>query len=231
MDFTIIDSKKHEEIKKCVLGSGRFKLYKSSFYKEYDPIDVQGFAVQNALYQIPTIELIEFLKQWVIPGKTIEVAAGHGFIGKCLRIPSTDLKIQNYNEIKLYYKLLKQPTIAYPERVKTLGALEAIKKYKPKVVIASWCTSKIDINGQELNAFGPDEEQIINNVDTYIMIGNDFTHGTKLIRKYPHRVYTAKWLVSRSARHDLNRIYIWTKSDYKEIDNEYFKVTYEDCCL
>ena len=72
MDYNVIDPKRHEEIKLKIFGSGRFKLHKASYFKEFDLQDVQAFGLFNSLYQIPTAELIEFLKQWVIPQKTIE---------------------------------------------------------------------------------------------------------------------------------------------------------------
>ena len=108
--------------------------------------------------------------------------------------------------------------------------MEAIKKYQPKVVIGSWITAPYDLDGKELNMYGPDEEAIINAVDTYILIGNENVHSRKIIRKYPHRVYKADWLVSKANAPEDNMIYIWSKN-YKDIDLDYFKISYKECCL
>ena len=230
MDFFVLDSTRHEEIKEKVIVDNKIKLYKSSFFKDYDLQDIQAFAVQNSLYQIPTSELIEFLKQWIVPGKTIEIGSGKGVIGKCLRIPCTDSHMQAEPHIKMFYNMFKQKPIVYPCHVEKLGALAAIEKYKPEVVIGSWITSPMDIDGNEGNSLGPDEEEILKKVDTYILIGNEKVHGRKIIRKYSHREYTADWLITRGRSQNLNRIYIWSKN-FKELDLDYFKVSYQETSI
>ena len=166
------------------------------------------------LYQIPTKELIDFLQAWVIPGKTIEIeiGSGRGIIGKALGIPCTDSKIQETDEMR---KLLRESRVApvtYGEHVEKLEAREAIKKYKPSVVIASWFTGQKDMHGYEIFVHGCNEENFIDDIDTYILIGNESVHRTKSLLTRIHREYTAKWLCSRAHDQKLNRIYIWTKN-------------------
>jgi len=96
--------------------------------------------------------------------------------------------------------------------VEKLDALDAVKKYEPDVVIGSWITTYAP---HEMpygsNPHGIKEPEILDLVDTFIIIGNLDTHGDKPILKRAHEEYYFDWLVSRGKHQENNRIWIWNK--------------------
>jgi len=192
----------------------------ASFYKDIPQIYLATFSHKHGIYGLPTTELIAFLREHVVKGKTIEVGAGNGAIGRALYIPITDSRIMEDPMVKLMYQAHGQPTTRYPDDVIKMNAIEAIKNFKPDVVIGCWVTQiykEEDGPHQKASVHGLDEEFIIDNVKKYIVIGNENIHGTKRILDKPHKTLTFPWLYSRSfENHDKNLIYIWEKEDHEQ---------------
>ncbi len=197
---------------KLLLPNGKLKLEVAGDLLAYPFDHLRIFCHQKARYGLPTRELINYLHE-VIDGRTaIEIGAGHGDLGYHLQIPMTDSKQQERPEIIEVYKKMRQPVIEYPQDVKKLEAIEAIYKYKPKVVIGSWITTYAPAETTfSSNPYGIKEDKILNLVETLIIIGNADTHGDKPILKLPHTETYYPWLISRAKDQTRNRIYIWDK--------------------
>lgn len=191
--------------------NGNLPLYSHAFYSQIPNMDLRVWAAFNAVYSFPTTELIDFLKNKIDGKKSIEIAAGNNGLYRHLGIPATDSYMQQRPEIKLYYQCLGQsPTNPTPD-VEQLDALDAIQKYKPDIAIASWLTQKFQEGDTSGNMDGADEEEILKNVDCYILIGNKRVHGEKRILAQPHEEICAPWLISRASFPEQNVIYIWRK--------------------
>lgn len=171
---------------------------------------LQLWCVRNAIYQIPTIELIEWLRAKINGRKAIEIGSGKGGIGRALGIPSTDNYCQTLPEIRAYYQTLRQEPVTPPDFVENIDAEQAIVKYNPEVVIGAFITQKYRDGDTAGNMFGPDEESWINKVE-YIHIGNETTHRGKRILKYRHDAFKAPWLISRAMYQSQNVIWTWTR--------------------
>lgn len=63
--------------------------------------------------------------------------------------------------------------------------------------------------------YGVHEEWLLNSVQTYILIGNEATHGTKRLLARPHQRHSFPWLTSRSLVPHLNTIYVWDNPHYR----------------
>lgn len=179
------------------------------------PIEhIQVWCVLNAVYTLPTQELIDWLQQQVNERKAIEICAGNGSIGRALGIPRTDSYCQtSLPELRMYYAAFGQKVTEPPKDVEKFEALDAIAHYHPKVVISSFGT-QIYMPGDEIqqvgsNVYGVDELKIISVVNCYIHIGNDGPHKDKRIYKFNHRKLRFPWLVTRAQNQDLNNISIW----------------------
>ena len=173
--------------------------------KEFSQNDISHFCVKHGIYQIPTIELIEFLREEIKGYKTIEIGAGNGSIGRALGIPITDNRLQERPDVKLFYKATGQTPIKYPSDIIKMGGNHAVNKLNPDCVIACWLT---DV--QNGNYYGIREHVIIKQVQKYIHVGNSKTHGIKKVLKmFNFREFKAPWLVSRSLSKDENIIYIF----------------------
>lgn len=164
----------------------------------------------NARYLVPTVELIEFLKPYV-DESTIEIGAGCGDLGRSLGIKMTDSYVQWEPEVISYYERLGQPIIQYGADVEKIDAISAIKKYNPKTVIGGWVTQWVDPDKPVTrpgSMYGIKETELLEMVDTYILIGAEHIHMHKYIMEIPHETIDAPFV--RSRRKD-NKIWIWRR--------------------
>lgn len=138
-----------------------------------------------------------------------------GDLGSLLGIPMTDSYSQTTPEMRMYYASLGQPIISPPPSVEKLDALEAVKKYKPEVVVAAWVTQLFQDGDTEekigSSVYGVDELRILDCCQTYIFIGNAQVHKDKRILKKPHETHKAYYLLSRSLHAQENVIWVWSK--------------------
>lgn len=193
--------------------NNKIKLLPSDHYKKYKWEDFRLFCHNHARYGIPTIWLIDYLKDIIKDRKCIEIGAGAGDLGYHLGVTMTDSKQQDNPVIKKMYQDAMQPTIKYPKDVIKIEALEAVKKYKPKVVIGSWITTYSPVETTYgSNPFGVKEKEILDLVDTLIIIGNMKIHGDKPILQYSNEIILSPYIISRAKNPEYNCIMIWNKN-------------------
>lgn len=171
------------------------------------------WCVKHAIYQIPTEELIEWLAERIDGRSAIEIGSGKSGIGRALGIPCTDSHIQTTPEVRAYYATLNQPVVEPPYYVEQVDATQAIQRYHPAVVVGCFITQQFREGDTQGSVFGPDEEWIVETVDTYIHVGNGRSHGTKRILEKPHEEFSFDWVRSRAADQSLNRIWMWHKKE------------------
>lgn len=164
----------------------------------------------HAVYQFPTTELVEWLRTQIAGRDAIEIGSGNGAIGRALGIPRTDNRCQEWPDVRAYYALTRQPAVRYGEDVQTLNAVEAVRRHKPKVVVACWVTHIYNKREHERggNMYGVDEDWLVNRVETYVHVGATSSHSQKRILSRPHEEIRADWLVSRAKPED-RVIWVW----------------------
>jgi hypothetical protein len=194
-------------------GGRAGSLVKPVAAKEMEGIEqdhLMQWCTENAIYQPPIIELIDWLREKIGDRSAIEICAGKCGIGRALGIPTTDSWQQTQPEIMAYYRIMRQPPIFPPGYVEKIDANEAVKKYKPDVVVGSFVTqrwqSEEDADG---NMWGPLEEEWVKTGTVYIHIGNEVTHKNKRILSLPHETFHFPWLRSRAIEQDKNVIWVW----------------------
>ena len=199
--------------KELIDDFGRIIVKPASFYQNIPQDHLSIWAHFHGVYCLPTTELIDWLSQYIIPNQTIEIGAGVGTIGRALNIPITDsCYMRNNKQVAEYYKLMQQPITNYPTDIIEMNAISAINHYKPKVVIGSWITHRYDMtqHWRGGNEYGIDEQFVLDNVEKYIMIGNEIIHSKKPILELPHKVFKFDWLFSRSqVKPKADVIYVW----------------------
>lgn len=167
------------------------------------------------IYQIPTLELLEWLEQRTRGRNALEICAGHGDIGRLLGIRSTDLRLMERPEIQARYAAMGQPLTLPPERVETFDALDAIRKYEPEIVIGAWASeySATFVEDRNTSPYGVREQELwpLPYLKTYILIGTHGIHGTRLLCNELHTKTFGEWIVSRSQSPVENVIYAWEK--------------------
>jgi hypothetical protein len=179
---------------------------------------ISTFCHKHAVYQFPTTELIDFLRNEIGGEPSIEIGSGNGCIGRSLGIMMTDNKMQNWDLIKMTYAIQGQPTIMYGADVEEIPALDAVQRYKPKAVIACWVTHLFEEGMTSGNMYGVDERLLFRyGVEKYIHVGNDggtTGHSDKPILSMEGiqlKKYRFPWLLSRTMNRQNNVIYVFTK--------------------
>ncbi len=204
MNISSLNHMSTRDIENVLLKDGKLIPVPYKELTKFSQEKISVFCHKYAFYQIPTTELIDFLRNEIGELKAIEIGAGNGSIGRSLGIPITDNKLQERPDVKISYKAMGQPTITYPSDIIKLGGNVAVERMKPDVVIASWVTGK-DIG----NYYGIHETKIIKSIKKYIHIGNEKTHAKKLILdRFNYKAIKEDWLVSRSMEKEQNIIYL-----------------------
>lgn len=192
---------------------GFIKPVKAQILHSLDLNDRQLWAVKNAVYQFITEEMITFLKAVIGKRAAIEICAGNGAIGRSLSIPATDDYQQQRPDIKAYYEfIIRQAPTSPPSDVTKMEACEAVRYYKPQVVVGGYVT-QLYKEGDEgkipSSVYGVDEEWILDNTECYVIFGNINSHNQKRIFERNHVELHFPWLVTRSLDQSDNRVWIW----------------------
>lgn len=187
-------------------------------YKEvvkFAPNALAWFCAKNAIYGIITTELIDYIKPLIEGRVAIEIGSGAGTFGRALGIPVTDsFQQMDHEEAKAFIRSYGGALIKYGEDVEKFDAVEAVKYYKPEVVIASWVTHKYYPYAHKLggNEHGVAFDQLFRyGAKKIILLGNEATHRNNPIMKDKKYRVVAKqepFFLSRSTKRKKNRLYI-----------------------
>jgi len=198
------------ELEELLIVNGQYKLPSYNDLILFDTPYLACFGHKYGMYTLPTLELIKELKTLIGNINAIEIGSGVGILGKELGIRCTDSFCQEIPAVKAHYALHKQPTIKYGPHVQKRDAEWVARKWRPDIVFGSWITHKYVDEKISGNAYGPDEEIILDNCCTYILLGNERTHGMKPIMKHnPKIIKDFPGYISRSNYPEDDSVYIW----------------------
>lgn len=195
---------------------GRLRaLFPAATFQDLHPVALRVWCHQRARYAIPTLELVSWLRARIAGREALEIGAGNGDLGYLAGIRETDSAIQQL-DAKAFFLLSGQPPTNPPPTVRRIDALEAVCKFRPRVVVAAWFTRKFEVGKDreghaQASMFGVREEEILEQVETYIHIGNENIHSQKTILKLPHETIKFPGLLSRTADQGTNVIYVWER--------------------
>jgi hypothetical protein len=213
---TIMQSVPVNHLDRALLdGDGRMRaLFPAETFLGFEPDHLKLWCHLRARYGLPTLELVQWLRDKIGGRDALEIGAGNGDLGYLAGIRETDSYVQQTPELRAYFRITGQPSTCPARTVVKLDALAAIKKYRPRVVVASWFTRKFeigkDVEGRaQASIYGVREEEILANAETYIHIGHEAQHGGKTLLALPHKAIRFPGLLSRSAQQDGNVIYVW----------------------
>ena len=186
---------------------GRLKAVPASVYAGISENRRRVWTHKHAVYGLPTTELVEFVKELIGGRATLEIGTGAGCLGRELGVRLTDNHCQEIPSVKLLMAMQGQPAIVYPEDVENIGAIQAVNKYKPQVVVASWVT-QLSVDSSPGCMYGVQEEHVLDKVETYIFFGSEANHGAKRVMKRKHDTYRRTWMFSRASD---SVLYVWSK--------------------
>ena len=214
IDITDVRMNRVQEVVQLISDGSNIKSIPYKNIKDLSRSELNLIFQSQALYTFPTTELIDWLSDQIDEytegyEPAIEICAGTGWIGRELEIPCTDNKMQELPEVLAAYQAQNVVPIHYPDWVEKLTAVEAIKKYHPEYVIASFATHKYGEGTKKSgNAYGVDTRWVIQNCHKYILIGNDAIHKDDPLMKRKHEEYQFPWLITRG-NSMLSKIYVW----------------------
>jgi len=215
------------------MPDGALVVVSVSDLEQFTQNELSYFCFIHGLYGIITDELIQDMRHEIDGRRAIEIGAGCGLLGAALGIISTDNFEKETTHFIEAHKEMGQPIAPYGANVEKLDAIEAIKKYKPEVVVASWVTQSPEegermlrklssAKRRELKALA--NEKGLNfrqgiyedafhklGVQTYVKYGNIGTHGKDRIRDLPFwdcYEQKSKTYYSRSLTRENNRLWI-----------------------
>ena len=168
------------------------------------------WGVRHGIYQYCTCELIAWLRVEIAGRSCIEICAGSSGIGRALGIHATDSYMHQIPEVRALYQAWMQTPTDPPPYVQKIEANAAVKKYDPEVVLGCFVTQRyLSPADKDGNAFGPLEEEWLDDGKVYIHVGNLNVHSTKRILSRPHKCLEFPWLFSRCGGPANGRIWIW----------------------
>lgn len=165
---------------------------------------------QEDLYQLPTLELVDWIRERIGGRTGLEICAGHGWLGEALGIHSTDGWVFDHPAIQKRMEVVGHQYCKPLPRVERIDAEMAVQKYKPQVVVACYATHKWCPKTRTGSALGVDDQVLFNvrSVETYILVGAKSVHAHRPFFKKPHETHTFPWLFSRGQE---PRIWVWNK--------------------
>lgn len=191
-------------------AGGTLKSLPADVYERIDPEHLIAWCCFNAIYVLPTTELIAWLRNQIGNEPAMEIGAGKSCLGRHLGIRMVDNKSQEWDYVRQHCKNTRQQWIEYPGDVELMSANVAYQKYRPRVIIGGYITPLGTPAIQPSSPFGPMEREWLREGVKYIHVGNIATHGKKYINnEFKHRILAPKWLKTRAFEPELNRIWVY----------------------
>lgn len=192
-------------------AEGLPRVMPAAFYATTTAQERAWLGLRHGLYGLPTIELCDWLVEHIAGRPAIEIGAGNGRMAERVGIPATDSYLQANPDVAGWYASLGQPAVTYGPNVERLEALDAVRQYRPEVVVASWVTHRYNPrrHGRGGNQYGPKTDLILQRCKEYILIGNSSTHAKDPLLQQPHELHHFPWLFSRTVTGTPDFLAIW----------------------
>lgn len=189
----------------------RPRVMPASYYADTNSQERAWLGLRYGLYGLPTEELCAWLTDRIAGRSAIEIGAGNGRLAEQLGVSATDSYLQEDPAVGAYLLSTGQPRTFYGPNVERLEALDAVRKYRPAVVIGSWITHRYNPRRHGLggNQYGPKIEAILDRCEEYILIGNTKTHAKNPLWKREHELFHFPWIYSRSVTNTPDFIAVW----------------------
>lgn len=210
MRINILQDRDTRDLAADIIGpDGHLRIMPCDYYLNTTQVERSLVAVKHGLYGLPTLELVQWLRDRIADRSALEIGAGNGVLANALGIHAADNFMQEEPGIKAYYQALGQTPVKYGANVERVDALTAVRKHRPQVVLACWVTHLFDEKQPHRggNAAGVDEIAVTQQCEEYIFVGNRAVHGTKPLWDAPqitNEMFSLPGLYSRSMSSDAN---------------------------
>lgn len=209
----VLDTHNARDLAPDVRGpDGRTRVMPAAFYAGTTDVERTLYATTRGIYGLPTVELVDRLHELIAGRPAIEIGAGEGVLAEALGIPATDNRQHERPEVALHYAMCRQPTVPYGPNIIAMSAQQAVRHYRPSVVVGSWVTARYDANRPGRNKGNPggvDERDVLANCDTYVLVGNTEVHSISALWDLPHTIEHPPYLYSRAFNGSPDFIAVW----------------------
>lgn len=190
--------------------NGRLKIVPASFYEGTTIEERALFCVRNGVYNLPTSEQIECLRELIGSARAIEIGAGNGVVAQALGITATDNHMQDREDMRELTERMGQASVPYGPNVEKIDGEAAVRKYSPHTILACWLTHRYDPRHHSRggNMFGPHEKKLLNGCKAFVFVGNTNAHKHHPLLAMAHKRIEAPWLYSRAIE-GTNFIGVW----------------------
>ncbi len=213
MQHIVLDPSKIRDLAPLVLDENRrMRILPAAFWATTTVEERALFGNVHGIYSFPTTELVERIREIIGARTAIEIGAGNGVLADALDIVATDTREQEQPAWRAIVALSGGRPVRYGPNVVELSAADAVRHYRPQVVVAQWVTQDFDPTRpleEDAKYEGVDEDDIIDRCETYVLVGNQKVHQGKRIWKRPHTVEYPPWLYSRAFNGTPNFIATW----------------------
>lgn len=216
IDRYAVDMRTTRDISPDVLDAdGRLRILPAAYWANTTPQQRMQIGYQHGIYNFPTTDLVDHLRERIAGRSAIEIGAGNGVLAYALGIPATDSRQQEREPWRSRIIADGQVPVRYGPNVTECDAVRAVRRYKPQVVIACWVTHKYSRARHWAggNAVGVIEEDVIAGCDEYIFVGNRKVHADKSIWSLPHTIEYPTFVYSRAMNGTPNFIATWKRQD------------------
>lgn len=191
--------------------SGRLRVLPAAFWAGTTAQERALFGHRHGLYSFPTKELVEHLRELIGGRPAIEIGAGHGVLAQALGITATDSLQHGKEPYRAMILAAGQQTVPYGPNVVECHASQAVRRFRPQVVVGCWVTHRYERDRHEHggNEVGVDEPDILAHCDTYVLVGNEQVHAGKKIWDRRHTIDYPPWLYSRAMNPTREFIAVW----------------------
>lgn len=196
-------------------ASGRLRILPAEFWATTTVQERVALGHRHALYGLPTVELVAYLKDLIGGRPAIEIGSGNGVLAEALGITATDNRMQERPAVRRDLAAFGQPPVRYGDNVIECDARRAIRRFRPEVVVACWVTHKYDRARHWAggNVWGVDEERLLDEVGAYVFVGNEQVHKNKVIWARPHTIEYPPFLYSRAHNGSRDFVAVWSGGD------------------
>ncbi len=191
---------------------GRPRVLPAAFWATTTVAERLVLGHRSGIYSFPTVELVDRLRELIAGRSAIEIGAGHGVLAEALGIPATDSLMQTKEPYRTQiYAAHGQPIAPYGPDVVECEASEAVRRFRPDVVIGCWVTHRYQ-PGFGGNEVGVDDDDVLRNCATYILVGNEGVHRRRPIWRRAHDVERPPYIYSRAGNGAPEFIATWRGS-------------------
>lgn len=204
-----------DRLDEYLLGpDGLLKILPAAAYESIPPHFKALWCKEMGYHLLPTVELVDWLRKEIGAAAAIEICAGSGVLGRALGVPSIDWDVcARFPVAKMFYKIhAHEATPMIGAHCERIEAMEALAKYRPKVVFGGYITQRVypgEPDTMPGSMYGVEERALIRCVERYIVISTRTTQCNKRIFRQVHREISPSWLITRHPDPTAPLISIW----------------------